>query len=74
LKKKDVKEGDLVLLYDNRYLKFPSKLHTRWMGLFKVKSKWPNYSFQLETLEGEELPTRTNGARLRRYYTPMAID
>ena len=37
-----IKEGGLVLLYDNRYKDFPGKLHTRWMGPFKVTQIFPN--------------------------------
>ena len=33
---KGIKEGGLVLLYNSRYKKIPSKLHTRWIGLFRV--------------------------------------
>ncbi|KAL3701656.1 hypothetical protein R1sor_019678 [Riccia sorocarpa] len=32
IRKIDVKDKDLVLLYDNRHIKFPGKLHLRWMG------------------------------------------
>ena len=70
LRKKDIKEGDWVLLYDNRFDKFPGKLHTRWMGPYKVKDIWDNGSLQLLDMEGDELPTRTNGARVKKYYPP----
>jgi hypothetical protein len=60
------KEG-LVLLYDNRHKEFPGKLHTRWMGLYKVKHIFCNGSLQLENLQGEWLDTRVNGSRVKKY-------
>ena len=41
-----IREGGLVLLYDNRHKQFPSKLHTRWMGPYKVTTVYPNGSLQ----------------------------
>jgi hypothetical protein len=63
-----VHEGDEVLLYDSRHQKFPGKLHISWMGPFKVLEVFGNGSLQLATLEGEPLPTRTNGARVRKFH------
>jgi hypothetical protein len=37
-----IKEGDLVLMYDNRYMLFLGKFHTRWVGPFTVKKIYPN--------------------------------
>ena len=68
LRKKDIHAQDWVLLYDNRFNKFPGKLHTRWMGPYKVLNVWKNGSLQLIDMEGEELSTRTNGARVKKYY------
>ncbi|KAL3698608.1 hypothetical protein R1sor_012684 [Riccia sorocarpa] len=68
LKKIDVKDEDLVLLYDNRHLKFPGKLHLRWMGPYKVTKVFENGSLQLEDLGGNQLATRVNGWRVKRYY------
>ena len=31
-KEHGIREGGMVLLYDNRHEDFPGKLHTRWMG------------------------------------------
>ena len=45
-----IREGGLVLLYDNRHKQFPGKLHTRWMGPYKVTTIYPNGSLQLEDL------------------------
>ena len=57
----------LVLLYDNRHKQFPSKLHTRWMGPYKVTEVYPNGSLQLEDLQGVWLDTRINGSRVKAY-------
>ena len=62
-----IEEGGMVLLYDNRYKEFPGKLHTRWMGPFKVTQIFPNGSLQLEDLQGNWLDTRVNGSRVKRY-------
>ena len=35
-------EGRLVLLYDNRYKQFLGKLHTRWMGSYKITKIYLN--------------------------------
>ena len=60
--------GDLVLVYDSRYAKFPGKLHTRWMGPYLVEEVYANGSMQLMTLTQESLPSRTNSARIKKYY------
>ena len=62
-----IEEGGLVLLYDNRHKEFPGKLHTRWMGPYKVTKIYSNGSFQLENLQGVWLDTRVNGSRVKRY-------
>ena len=61
-----IKEGGMVLLYDNRHKEFPGKLHTRWMGPFKVKQIFSNGSLQLEDLQGNWLDTGVNGSRVKR--------
>ena len=40
-----IEEGGLVLLYDNHHKEFPGKLHTRWMGPYKVMKIYSNGSF-----------------------------
>ena len=60
------KVGGMVLLYDNRHKDFPGKLHTRWMGPYKVNYIFPNSSLQLEDLQGVWLDTRGNGSRVKK--------
>jgi hypothetical protein len=63
-----VEKGDSVLLYDSRHQKFPGKLHISWMGPFQVFEVYDNGSLQLATMQGELLPTRTNGTRVCKYH------
>jgi hypothetical protein len=37
IKKKSFKQGDLVLLYDNKFVKHLGKFRTHWLGPFKVE-------------------------------------
>lgn len=65
--KVELKEGDFALLYDNRHIKFPGKLHMRWMGPYKVDKIFDNGSLQLAELDGNLLATRVNGWRVKKY-------
>jgi len=62
-----IKQDGLVLLYDNRHKDFPGKLHTRWMGPFRVVHVFENGSLQLQDLKGQWLDTRVNGSRVKKY-------
>ena len=59
--------GGLVLLYANRHKQFLGKLHTRWMGPYRVTEVYPNGSLNLEDLQGVWLDTRINGSRVKAY-------
>jgi hypothetical protein len=37
-KKKKFKEGDLLLLYDSKYLQHPGKLRMHWLGPYEINS------------------------------------
>jgi hypothetical protein len=67
IKTKVIKDGDLVLLYDSRFQKFPGKFKIRWQGPYKVVKAYDNGSFDLEDFQGNPLPTRINGNRLKVY-------
>jgi hypothetical protein len=69
-----IRTGCMVLLYDNRYEDFPGKLHTRWMGPFRVTEVFQNGSLQLEDLQGNWLDTRVNGSRVKRYQPESSSD
>jgi len=62
------KVGDLVLLYDSRFFKFPRKLQMHWLGPYEVIDINPNGFAQLKDFEGKFLPTRINGYQLKLYY------
>ena len=65
---RSVAHGDLALVYDSRHQKFPGKLHVRWLGPYLVDRVHENGSLTMSTLEGEPLPTRINGSRVRKYH------
>ena len=69
LRPKEFKVGSLVLLYDSRFFKFPGKLQMHWIGPYEVVDVNPNGSLQLKDFEGNLLPTRINGFRLKPYFT-----
>ena len=62
-----IQKGRSVLLYDNRRERFPGKLHTWWMGPYRVTKLYENGSLELEDLQGNWLETRVNGSRVKRY-------
>jgi hypothetical protein len=69
-----IREQGLVLLYDNRHKEFPGKLHTRWMGPYRVCQIFPNGSLQLENLQRQWLDTRVNGSRVKKYSATEITD
>ena len=64
-----LRPGMLVLLQDARKLDFLGKFDALWLGPFLVKGVFPNNSVQLQTLNGEDFPTRTAGNRCKEYRT-----
>jgi hypothetical protein len=62
-----LRPGMLILLQDARKLDFPGKFDALWLGPYLVKEVFPNNSVQLQTLNGEEFPTRTSGNRCKEY-------
>ena len=69
LKPKNIKENDLVLLYDSRFQKFPGKFKMRWFGPYKVLKSYANGSVELQDFAGNIHATRYNGYRLKQYVT-----
>jgi hypothetical protein len=59
--------GDLVLLYDFRFVHFPGKLHTYWLGPYVMQAIFPNGSVQVAGMEGEIFPVRVQFHRLKKY-------
>ena len=67
IKSKIFQIGDLVLLYDSTFVKFPGKLKTHWLGPYKIQQVIEGGAVQLSKLNGELLPTWINGSRLKLY-------
>jgi hypothetical protein len=38
INRKSLKEGDLVLLYDNKFFQHPGKFRMHWLGPYEVKT------------------------------------
>jgi hypothetical protein len=68
IKRKAFKQGDLVLLYDNKFMKHPGKFRTHWLGPFEVSYVTEGGDVQLKTLNGEWKEGLVNGSRLKLYY------
>ena len=68
IKAHNIHVGDMVLLHDSCYLKFPGKLRSRWGGPYLMDHIWENGSLQLKTFDGDQLITRVNGSCVKRYY------
>jgi hypothetical protein len=67
IKKKVFKKGDLVLLYENKFIKHPRKFKTHWLGPFDVSHVTEGGAAQLKTLNGEWKDGLVNGSRLKLY-------
>ena len=67
IKKKHFQNGDLVLLYDIKFMKFLGKLKTHWKGPYIVQKVTDGGAVQLAKLNGEMLPSMVNGSRLKKY-------
>ena len=67
IKKKQFQSGDLVLLYDSKFMKFPGKFKTHWKGPYIVQKVSDGGAVQLAKLNGENLPSMVNGSRLKKY-------
>jgi hypothetical protein len=52
IKKKIIKEGDLVLLYDNLFLQHPSKFRMHWLGPYEVNIFTDGGYVQIKDLGG----------------------
>ena len=67
IKSKTFQIGDLVLLYDSKFIKFPGKFKTHWLGPYQIQHVTEGGVVQLSQLNGEFLPTWINGSRLKLY-------
>jgi hypothetical protein len=53
IKKKEFKQGDLVLVYDNKFMKHPGNFRTHWLRPYEVAHVTEGGVAQLKTLKGE---------------------
>ena len=67
IKKKQFQIGDLVLLYDSKFMKFLGKFKTHWKGPYIVQEVTDGGAVQLTKLNGEILPSMVNESRLKKY-------
>lgn len=56
-----------MLLYDNKFAKFPGKFCIHWLGPYQVKYVTNGGAVKLAKLKSEEIPTLVNGSRLNMY-------
>jgi hypothetical protein len=61
------KEGDMVLLYDSKYLQHPGKFRMHWLGPYEIKFVTDGGVVQLQDLTGKEIQGLVNGSRLKLY-------
>ena len=59
--------GDLVLLYDNKFIKHLGKLQMHWLGPYLFQSITYGSVVQLQQLDGTMLSKLINGSRLKPY-------
>ena len=67
IKSKSFQIGDLVLLYDSKFVKFPGKFKTHWLGPYQIQYVTEGGAVQLSKLNRELLPMLINGSRLNLY-------
>ena len=67
IKSKAFKEGDLVLLYDSKFAKFPGKFCMHQLGPYQVKYVTDGGAVKLVKLNNEEIQTLVNRSRLKMY-------
>jgi hypothetical protein len=66
IKSKTIK-GDLILLYDSKFVWFPRKFCMHWLGPYQVRHVTEGGVASLVWLDGTMLPTMVNESRLKLY-------
>ena len=61
------KIGDLVLLYDNKFLKHLGKIRTHWSGPYVVEYVTDGGAIKLQMLDGTPLEKLVNGSWIKTY-------
>ena len=73
VKNKIFQIGDLVLLYNSKFVKFPGKFKTHWLGPYQIQQVTKGGAVQLNKLNEDLLPTFINGTRLKLYNASHSI-
>jgi hypothetical protein len=68
IKKKAFKQGDMVLIYDSKFMKHPGKFRTHWLGPYEVAYIIEGGDSQMKTLNGKWKEVLVNGRWLKLYY------
>ena len=69
--RRELLEGDLVLLFNSRLRLFPEKLHSQWSGPFTISPVFPHCVVEVTC---DSRSSKVNGQRLKHYQagTPIA--
>jgi hypothetical protein len=67
IKSKEIKAGDLVLVYDSKFQRFPRNFCMHWLGPYQVRHVIEGGATSLARLDGSMFSTMVNGNRLKLY-------
>ena len=67
IKNKPFQQGDLVMLYDSKFMKHPSRLQMHWLVPYLINTITSGSVVQLQQLDGAILPNLVNAGRLNPY-------
>jgi hypothetical protein len=67
IKRKSFKEGNLVLVYESKFLQHLGKFKMHWLGPYEVKTVTDGEFVHLKYLGRTELRGMINGNRLKMY-------
>jgi hypothetical protein len=62
-----IKKGDLVLVYDSKFLQHPGKFRIHWLGPYEVKTITDGGVVYLKYLGGTKIIGMINGSLLNIY-------
>jgi hypothetical protein len=68
IKKKAFRQGDLVQVYESKFIKHPGKFRMHWLGPYEVAYVTEGGVAQLNTLKGEWKEGLVNGSQSKLYY------
>jgi hypothetical protein len=67
IKQKNFQVGDLVLLYDSKFMQHPRKFRMHWLGRYAIQNVTETSVVQFETLNGEVFGGMVNEIQLKLY-------